>query len=50
MNREIHVRFSEGVGVKFPCATQRRTVNELVRRGDNTKPCGAAWRPLEAKL
>jgi len=22
MNREIHVRFSEGVGVKFPCATR----------------------------
>ena len=22
MNREVHVRFWEGVGVKFPCATQ----------------------------
>ena len=21
MNREVHVRFSEGVGVRFPCAT-----------------------------
>ena len=23
MNREVHVRFCEGVGVKFPCATRR---------------------------
>jgi hypothetical protein len=22
MNREVHVRFCEGVGVKFPCATR----------------------------
>ncbi len=22
MNREVHVRFWEGVGVRFPCATQ----------------------------
>ena len=28
MNREVHVRFWEGVGVRFPCATQ---LSESVR-------------------
>ncbi|MGA2318929.1 MAG: hypothetical protein ABSG71_21480 [Thermodesulfobacteriota bacterium] len=30
MNREVHVRFREGVGVKFPCATRLR--NPLFQR------------------
>ena len=27
MSREAHVRFWEGVGVKFPCATQQSRMN-----------------------
>jgi hypothetical protein len=30
MNREVHVWFCEGVGVKFPCATRLSTQLNLV--------------------
>lgn len=35
MNREIHVRFWERAGVRFPCATQHPCIN---RRPSRTKP------------
>ena len=34
MSRETHVRFCEGVGVKFPCATHPFS---------SPKPAGVAW-------
>ena len=45
MKREFHVRFCEGAGVQFPCATRR------VSRTQARRVCGAVWkmkdRPFE---
>ena len=38
MNREVHARFCEGLGVKFPWATRRAPRS---RAGDEGRPLGA---------
>lgn len=42
MNREVHVRFWEGVGVKFSRATQLRTIPSAGRGVASWTPCRIA--------